>query len=285
MNEWMNACPAQSSPTQCKIAVGTRNSVPWKLVWSDVGQMLKLEKLLLGKVESKLQYRLVPPPPRVSPHKADSSTFGYSQTRSMITLFNGEFTQGVSEGRLLGGVLIETETIVLDLTAGQPCLNVNLFRKLVCEQSASVVPMKGIADNLTNLPSEKNWWSWTQSLKWHSSWGMWEAKIFNMRNPWGHVKWLLCPWGFSRQEYWSGLPCPPPRDLPNPGIEPGSFMSPALAGEFFTTSATWEGYRNVERIGPVPWKPPEEMDKTIGLQILDHIPKKCHLYRRAGQLF
>ena len=31
---------------------------------------------------------------------------------------------------------------------------------------------------------------------------------------------LLCPWGFSRQEYWSGLPCPPPGDRPNPGIEP-----------------------------------------------------------------
>ena len=30
---------------------------------------------------------------------------------------------------------------------------------------------------------------------------------------------LLCPWGFSQQEYWSGLPCPPPGDLPNPGIE------------------------------------------------------------------
>ena len=46
--------------------------------------------------------------------------------------------------------------------------------------------------------------------------------------------------GFSRQEYWSGLPCPPPRDLPIPGIEPASLMSPALAGSFFTTSATWE---------------------------------------------
>ena len=33
---------------------------------------------------------------------------------------------------------------------------------------------------------------------------------------------LLCPWGFSRQEYWSGLPSPPPEDLPNPGIEPRS---------------------------------------------------------------
>ena len=43
--------------------------------------------------------------------------------------------------------------------------------------------------------------------------------------------------GFSRQEYCSGLPCPPPGDLPNPGIEPASLMSPALAGGFFTTSA------------------------------------------------
>ena len=33
---------------------------------------------------------------------------------------------------------------------------------------------------------------------------------------------ILCPWRFSRQEYWSGLPCPPPGDLPNPGIEPRS---------------------------------------------------------------
>ena len=43
--------------------------------------------------------------------------------------------------------------------------------------------------------------------------------------------------GFSRQEYWSGLPRPPP-DLPNPGIKPTSLMSPALAGGFLTTSAT-----------------------------------------------
>ena len=45
---------------------------------------------------------------------------------------------------------------------------------------------------------------------------------------------LLCPWGFSRQEYWSGLPCPPPGDLLNPGIEPTSLMSPPMAGGFFT---------------------------------------------------
>ena len=39
---------------------------------------------------------------------------------------------------------------------------------------------------------------------------------------------------FSRQEFWNGLPCPPPGDLPNPGNEPVSLTSPALAGSFFT---------------------------------------------------
>ena len=51
---------------------------------------------------------------------------------------------------------------------------------------------------------------------------------------------LLCPWGYSRQDYSSGFPCPPSGGLPDPGIEPGSLMSPALAGGFFTTKAIWE---------------------------------------------
>ena len=44
--------------------------------------------------------------------------------------------------------------------------------------------------------------------------------------------------GFSGQEYWSELPCSPPGDLPDPGIQPLSLMFPALAGGFFTTSTT-----------------------------------------------
>ena len=48
--------------------------------------------------------------------------------------------------------------------------------------------------------------------------------------------------GFSRQQYWSGLLFPPPEDLPDPGIEPTSLKSPALAGGFFTTSASWEAW-------------------------------------------
>ena len=45
---------------------------------------------------------------------------------------------------------------------------------------------------------------------------------------------------FSRQKYWTGLPLPPPGDLPNPGTEPMSLMSSAFAVQFLTTSATWE---------------------------------------------
>ena len=40
---------------------------------------------------------------------------------------------------------------------------------------------------------------------------------------------------FSRKECWSGLPFLSPEDLPDPGIKPTSFISPALAGRFFTT--------------------------------------------------
>ena len=65
-----------------------------------------------------------------------------------------------------------------------------------------------------------------------------------------HVWLFVTPWtvvlqaplsmGFSRQEYWSGLLFPSSGDLLNPGIELVCLMSPALAGRFFTTSATWE---------------------------------------------
>ena len=44
---------------------------------------------------------------------------------------------------------------------------------------------------------------------------------------------------FSREEYWSELPCPAPGDLPDPRIQPASHKSPALAGRLFITSATW----------------------------------------------
>ena len=46
--------------------------------------------------------------------------------------------------------------------------------------------------------------------------------------------------GILQQEHWSGLPFPSSGDIPHPGIEPAFLMSPALAGVFFTTNATWK---------------------------------------------
>ena len=52
--------------------------------------------------------------------------------------------------------------------------------------------------------------------------------------------------GFSRQEYWTGLPCPSPGDLLDPGVKPKSLPSPTWEGGFFTTSATWEDLQEVD---------------------------------------
>ena len=70
-----------------------------------------------------------------------------------------------------------------------------------------------------------------------------------------HVFLFVAPWTaahqgplsmeFSRQDIWSGLPFPPPGDLPDPEIKPASLMSPALASRFFTTSATWEALNKI----------------------------------------
>ena len=70
-----------------------------------------------------------------------------------------------------------------------------------------------------------------------------------------HAQFCATPWtvtlraplstGFSRQEYWSGLPCLPPGDLSDPGIKRTSRVSPSLAGGFFITSATWEALNSL----------------------------------------
>ena len=75
-----------------------------------------------------------------------------------------------------------------------------------------------------------------------------------------------CAWGFSKQEYQNGLPCPPPADLPNPGIEPKSLLSPALAGGFFTTSVlccAWSLSR--VRLFATPWIAAHQSPLSMGI--------------------
>ena len=66
------------------------------------------------------------------------------------------------------------------------------------------------------------------------------SRVWLFAIPWTIVCQAPLSMRFSRQEYWSGLPCPCLGDLLDPGIEPASRASPALADRFFTTSATLE---------------------------------------------
>ena len=79
--------------------------------------------------------------------------------------------------------------------------------------------------------------------------------------------------GFSRQEYWSGLACTPPGDLPDPQIEPTSPMSPALAGGFLTTSASWEAPSNEG----YPWNPRCKTEPPDVLWSWSIAPPAAHL--------
>ena len=73
------------------------------------------------------------------------------------------------------------------------------------------------------------------------------SHVWLFATPWTVAHQAPLSMGFSRQEDWSGLPCPPPRDLPDPGMEPVSLMSPALAGGVFTMSTTWEAFSVLQK--------------------------------------
>ena len=93
-----------------------------------------------------------------------------------------------------------------------------------------------------------------------------------MLNHFNHVWLFTIPWTvacqaslsmeFPRQEYWSGLPCPSPRDLPSPGVEPMSLMSPALAGRFFTLESQGLGENGRKAIPSVRKNPGQDPSTT-----------------------
>ena len=66
------------------------------------------------------------------------------------------------------------------------------------------------------------------------------SRVQFFATPWTVSRQVPLSMEFSRQEYWSGLPFPSPGNLPDPGIEPKSLASPALAGGFFTTAPPGE---------------------------------------------
>ena len=90
---------------------------------------------------------------------------------------------------------------------------------------------------------------WSVLISGHNSWPILNYIIY-VQSHFSCVQLFVTLWtvarksplsmGFSRQEYWSGLWCPPPGDLPDPGIEPVSLRSPTLGGRVFIISATWK---------------------------------------------
>ena len=96
---------------------------------------------------------------------------------------------------------------------------------------------------------------------------------------WTKARQFSLSMGFSRQEYWSGFLCPPPGDLPNPGIEPTSLMSPAL-GKFFTTEPPGKPF-------PSPGDPPdlgiEPRSPALQADFLPSEPQgKSHCYLKVN---
>ena len=105
-----------------------------------------------------------------------------------------------------------------------------------------------------------------------------------------YVRLFAIPWNvalqgplsmeFSMREYWSQLPFPSPGDLPNPGIKPVSFASPALAGRFSTTVPPWEAltYQITHFLikgcnsGAVTWKRYTEQDMRVGRRASTRFP-------------
>ena len=91
--------------------------------------------------------------------------------------------------------------------------------------------------------------------------------------------------GFSRQEYWSWLPCPSPGDLPDPGIKPASLAFSVLAGGFFTTSTTWEVPNRSDQIRSVARSCPTLCDpmncSMPGLPVHHQLPEftQTHVHR------
>ena len=81
--------------------------------------------------------------------------------------------------------------------------------------------------------------------------------------PWTVARQAPLSIGFSRQEHWSGLPCPPPGDLPEHGIQS---VSLALAGGFFTTSTTWEA---PHQAGVMRQKPISFLSKAAHLSLTE----------------
>ena len=100
------------------------------------------------------------------------------------------------------------------------------------------------------------------------------SRVQLFATPWTVAHQAPVSLGFSRQEYWSGLPFPLPGDLPDPGTERAPLLSPALAGRFFTASTTHSrGLKyNLMSVPPRNFKNEQKLVKRSSFCILTNLP-------------
>ena len=93
----------------------------------------------------------------------------------------------------------------------------------------------GFAKSQTRLSTVHTQGDRKPSPAWSPDWCSVAKQCLTLLRPHGQAPLSM---GFPRQEYWSGLPCPPPGDLPDPGIEPTFLTTPSLADRLFASSTT-----------------------------------------------
>ena len=97
---------------------------------------------------------------------------------------------------------------------------------------------------LHSMGSQRVGQDWATELNWYVKEACECVQLLSrvqlFATPWTVARQVPLSMGFPRQEFWSGLPIPPPEDLPNPGIKLASLVSLPLAAGFFTAGTTWE---------------------------------------------
>ena len=110
----------------------------------------------------------------------------------------------------------------------------------VSPQTSTTEPSLWSLHAATRMPVSGNYWAWVPASSREPVCVLSHVQLF--KTPWTVIRQAPLSIEFPRQEHWSGLTFPSPRDLHDAGVKPASLVSPAVAGRFFTPGTTWEAH-------------------------------------------